>query len=140
MSINRLLRVVWNVLILLIVAVVGTSAYIFALVHDAKRVEPIARVCTLAELKERFPNEIQREVSYLSKQGNVTCVYLKSTKNSLMLPSGPPALIFDRDGILVDFCYDVGDSPSFVEKWDLWKTLYCVISDDFKSSSSSPTN
>jgi hypothetical protein len=35
----------------------------------------------------------------------------------LSLPSGPPAYIFNENGVLVDWSRDVGDNPSFGNRW-----------------------
>ena len=39
----------------------------------------------------------------------------------LLLPSGPPAYIFDERHILVDWCGDIGDNPGFIKKWGGFK-------------------
>jgi hypothetical protein len=41
----------------------------------------------------------------------------KPTISALSLPSGPPTYIFDEAGSLVDWCRDLGDNPSFANKW-----------------------
>ena len=39
----------------------------------------------------------------------------------LLLPSGPPAYIFDERKILLDMSRDIGDNPSFIKKWGEFK-------------------
>lgn len=117
--IRKLIR---EIIHLFLAGVVMVIVLIVALVYEEKRVRPLFHVRTISELRERFPHEIQREASYLTRGSQVTCVYLRLTTNPLIWPSGPPAIIFDKSGLLIDYCYDVGDSPSFVEKWELQKS------------------
>jgi len=53
---------------------------------------------------------------------NYTVVIGKLPKTSLLvLPSGPPAYIFDERCILIEWCRDTGDNPHFMEKWGWFK-------------------
>jgi hypothetical protein len=35
-----------------------------------------------------------------------------------LLPSGPSAYVFDRNGQLTDWSYDIGDDPAFDARWN----------------------
>ncbi len=41
-----------------------------------------------------------------------------------LLPSGPPACVFDRTGRLVDATRDLGDDPAFGERWAISRPLH----------------
>ncbi len=110
----------------LVFVLVAVTAFVvltlIGAIYDGRRLKPMFQVRTLAELKEQFPQEIRREVSYECNGETVTCVYLRMTDNILVWPSGPPAIIFDKNDLLVATCSDTGDSPSFAQKWALHKT------------------
>lgn len=50
--------------------------------------------------------------------GNAYVLVLGVPHVSLVsLPSGPPAYIFNEHDMLVDWCRDIGDNSSFINKW-----------------------
>ena len=54
--------------------------------------------------------------------GTTNTVVIGVMQNTLFsMRSGPPAYVFNEQNILIDWCGDIGDNPSFVKKWNRFK-------------------
>jgi hypothetical protein len=104
----------------LVLLLVPLLAWIGLVVHEAYRIAPPAEVRTLAGFLAvmRPPDEFKvvevRGQEYLMAVGPLRAL--------ITFPSGPPAYVFDRTGALVDYSFDTGDAPDFVDRWRFYSS------------------
>jgi hypothetical protein len=92
------------------------ALWIYAEKRNAEAVRPPAGLTSLPAFLNARPqtDKIRRFVHdgkvYLEVIG-------EPYKGPLSLASGPPVYVFDETGKLVDWSRDIGDAPSFLDKW-----------------------
>ena len=105
-----------NDVVVLILFACFCSVFIYSQIKYAGEITPPERDIKFLAFLEVGPKIF--EICKFPHDGKVYIkVVGKVEKPLLALPSGPPVYIFDESGILVDWCGDIGDCPSFAEKW-----------------------
>lgn len=80
-----------------------------------RRADPRGRVVTLGEFLEWKPGVTEfREVEV---EGRPYVIAYGPAGRSFLLSSGPAGYVFDADGRLVDWSFDIGDHPAFADRW-----------------------
>lgn len=106
-----------NIIIAAIVVFIPFLIALFERIDSVRTIEPKSGE-KLEEFRNRQRSLIRDELK-VSIGGEIyTMIILNSEPGFLHFPSGPPQLVFDSKGNLVDWVSDSGDSPSFVERWN----------------------
>jgi hypothetical protein len=74
-----------------------------------RRSRPPSRNCTLVELVERVPAPFR--LAIVARSGEERLVWI-GTIPRFTVRSGPPCYIFDRNGLMVDWCPEAGEGWS----------------------------
>lgn len=93
------------------------AVWVHSEVKLARAVRPPEGVTNLVAFLELRPQVIEVRKFHQDSKLYIEVV-ARVDAPLLALPSGPPAYVFDESGALVDWCGDLGDSPSFEHvKW-----------------------
>jgi hypothetical protein len=89
------------------VAVLGAIVAFFTNDYVANRhIAPPSPKCTLFELSKKVPRPVR--IAIVTRLGSERLVWVGPIP-TLTIRSGPPCYIFDRNGILVDWCPETGE-------------------------------
>jgi hypothetical protein len=88
------------------------ALWIGAKVYDARSISP-RNVATVRDYFDRFGEP--RRIQIVQRDGEKYYEFTGELPSTwlLILPSAPPAYIFNEQGLFADWCRDPGDSPAF---------------------------
>lgn len=105
---RTLSRLSWSV----IVAAIALGGALF--IRGVSRLRPPEYVTDLDSFLLHMPRP---ERCYELSTDDARFIELVGSLNAYLLPSGPPAYVFDESRQLVAWTTDQGDEPSFVSHW-----------------------
>lgn len=100
-------------LIVVIVATVIAALVVYS-VLDAHPLSTASRYESLMEVCEHKVH-VRRAFSVVTPNGTVLVAEYETPTEGY--PSGPPAAVFTQDGRRVAYSDDIGDDPTFTERW-----------------------
>ena len=106
--------------VLIVVGIAAIGAFVLNIAISSYRYRKEFRENVAAgSLENLVNNNTPFYDVYLFQSGEETCIcWIRPVPKPLPgLISGPSCYIFNRDGKLIDFCFDIGENPDFCKKW-----------------------
>lgn len=105
-----------HVIIFVTLTAILVTAWFYVEKKNARAVRPLAAGADLKAYLDNLPEDIQIFSFALDGKKYVELVRMPNA-SGLNLSSGPSVYIFNEKGEFVDWCRDIGDTPSFEKKW-----------------------
>ena len=107
------------------------AIWIYSEKKSAKAVRPRIDATNLVTFLGAGPEFIEIRKFIFNEKPHLEIIG-RPYQSALSVPSGPPLYVFDENGVLVDWCRDSGDQPSFAKKWGGFRNATIINIEDAK--------